>query len=192
MPAALKDLIPKMRRIKKEQWMLCLLGAALLAVILIPAPKKDSGGKEQEESALAPDGAEDGREGYAGKLEYDLTQALASVEGVGAVEVMITLESTGTKVVEKDHPASSSTSEQTREGETDSSVSSDTDETTVYEKDAGGSQTPYVVSETLPQIRGVLVIAEGGSDPVIIRQIQEAVMALFHIDVNKIKVMKMK
>jgi len=49
-----------------------------------------------------------------------------------------------------------------------------------------------VVSETLPQVRGVLVIAEGGGDPVIIEEIQEAVMALFHLEAHKIKVMKKK
>ena len=49
-----------------------------------------------------------------------------------------------------------------------------------------------MVSETLPQVRGVLVIAEGGGDPVIIEEIQEAVMALFHLEAHKIKVMKKK
>ncbi len=47
-------------------------------------------------------------------------------------------------------------------------------------------------SETTPEIRGVVVVAQGGNDPVIVQQIQEAVMALFHVDAHKIKVMKMK
>ena len=42
------------------------------------------------------------------------------------------------------------------------------------------------------EIRGVVVVAKGGGDPVIQRQIQEAVMALFHVEAHKIKVMKMK
>ena len=40
-------------------------------------------------------------------------------------------------------------------------------------------------------IRGVLVVAQGGGDPVIVQNITEAVMALFGIEAHKIKVMKM-
>lgn len=186
-----KEFLAKLRKIKREQWLIYLLGAALLAVILIPAPGGGSGKETKSASQTVQTAAKE--TGQTAQLEEQLTWALSQVEGVGEVEVMITLESTGTKVVEKDHPASSTSSEQTQEGGgTQNSTSADTDETTVYEKNADGAQTPYVISETLPQIRGVLVVAQGGSDPVIIRQIQEAVMALFHIDVNKIKVMKMK
>lgn len=186
-----KEFLAKLRKIKREQWLIYLLGAALLAVILIPAPGGESGKETKSASQTVQTAAKE--TGQTAQLEKQLTWALSQVEGVGEVEVMITLESTGTKVVEKDHPASSTSSEQTQEGGgTQNSTSADTDETTVYEKNADGAQTPYVISETLPQIRGVLVVAQGGSDPVIIRQIQEAVMALFHIDVNKIKVMKMK
>ena len=42
------------------------------------------------------------------------------------------------------------------------------------------------------EVRGVLIAAEGASDPVIEQKIQQAVMALFQIEAHKIKIMKMK
>ena len=42
------------------------------------------------------------------------------------------------------------------------------------------------------EVRGVLVAAEGASDPVVVQKIQQAVMALFQIEAHKIKIMKMK
>ena len=42
------------------------------------------------------------------------------------------------------------------------------------------------------EVTGVLVAAQGGDDPENVRNITEAVMALFHIEAHKIKVMKMK
>ena len=42
-----------------------------------------------------------------------------------------------------------------------------------------------------PRIAGVLVVAEGGADTAVKQNISEAVMALFQIDVNRIKVVKM-
>ena len=42
------------------------------------------------------------------------------------------------------------------------------------------------------QVTGVLISAEGGGDPVIARNIQQAVMALFQVDAHRIRIMKMK
>ena len=56
-----------------------------------------------------------------------------------------------------------STTEENKKGEETGSVtSSSQDEATVYEKTQNGAETPYVVSEEYPAVRGVLVIAEGG------------------------------
>ena len=38
---------------------------------------------------------------------------------------------------------------------------------------------------------GVLVVAQGGDNPVVIKDIQEAVQVLFQVEAHKIKVMKM-
>ena len=48
----------------------------------------------------------------------------------------------------------------------------------------------YRFGET--EVRGVLIAAEGASDPVVVQKIQQAVMALFQIEAHKIKIMKMK
>ena len=45
-------------------------------------------------------------------------------------------------------------------------------------------------SETI-QVTGVLISAEGGN-PVVVQNIQEAVMALFQVDAHRIRIMKMK
>ncbi|MDO5336010.1 MAG: hypothetical protein Q4E89_00920 [Eubacteriales bacterium] len=58
---------------------------------------------------------------------------------------------------------------------------------TVKEEKEVFSGTEQVLSVT-----GVLISAEGGDNPVVIRNIQQAVMALFQVEAHKIKVMKMK
>ena len=125
-------------------------------------------------------------------LYHVLHGLISPMDGVGAVQVVVTLESTGKKIVEKDVPTRSTTEENKKGEETGSVTSSSQDEATVYEKTQNGAETPYVVSEEYPAVRGVLVIAEGGGNPVTIQEIQEAVMALFQVGANKIKVVKMK
>lgn len=51
---------------------------------------------------------------------------------------------------------------------------------------------PLVDDRDAPQIRGVLVVAQSGDNPVEILKIQETVMTLFQIDAHRIKVMKLK
>ena len=44
----------------------------------------------------------------------------------------------------------------------------------------------------VPAVQGVLIVAEGADDPLIVKDITEACEALFSISVHKIKVVKMK
>ena len=68
----------------------------------------------------------------------------------------------------------------------------DIQETTVYNSGSStsGVQEPYVSKELSPQAQGVIVIAPGGDDAVVVKNITEAVQALFEIDTHKIRIMK--
>lgn len=182
------------RKMKREQWIVCGLAGLLLLVISTPVKKTDSGENSDEKAdRLDIAGVEQQVTDIRREYEQQLTEALSQVEGVGEVKVTVTMESTGKKIVEKDNPQDEQTSSQKdSEGSESNTQSSSTQETTVYAETEDGSQTPYISSETYPEIRGVLVVAKGGGDPVIVQQIQEAVMALFHVDAHKIKVLKMK
>lgn len=182
------------RKMKREQWIVFGLAGLLLLVIATPVKKTDSGENSDEKAdRLDIAGVEQQVTDIRREYEQQLTEALSQVEGVGEVKVTVTMESTGKKIVEKDNPQDEQTSSQKdSEGSESNTQSSSTQETTVYAETEDGSQTPYISSETYPEIRGVLVVAKGGGDPVIVQQIQEAVMALFHVDAHKIKVLKMK
>ena len=53
-------------------------------------------------------------------------------------------------------------------------------------------EVPYLIKEDMPEVSGVLIISEGGDNPVIEKEINDAAKALFGIESNKIKVMKYK
>ena len=185
--------LDRLKHMKKEQWIVYLLLAALLLVIFLPVSRKEGGEKETQVSPAQTVGKEEETcESQTEEMEEKLESALARVEGVGDVEVVLSLESTNQKVVEKDVPSARSSQESSGGEESSSSSSASTEESTVYQTDSDGNETPYVVRENYPEIRGVLVVAEGGGDPVVVQQIQEAVMALFRVEAHKIKVMKMK
>ena len=178
-----------LRKMKKEQIVVWLLLLALVIVIFWPA---GSGKETASGETEVPEQTAQEIQSKEEAMEQALADTLAQVDGVGAVRVALTLESTNRKIVEKDVPDSQSSETRTSGDETSENSSFSQEESTVYERDGSGAETPYVISEEYPAVRGVLIVAEGGDNPVVVQEIQEAVMALFGVDAHKIKVMKMK
>jgi len=191
--------LKKIKHLKKDQLVILLLFGILLVVIAIPSePKKKDkafGENAAEEEALSEEALSSGTEeaSYEKKQEKRLKEALQRVEGVGQVEVMITLKVSSEKVVEKDTPSTSQTVEEEDSGGGKRSTRDESwSEATVYRELEDGSRTPYVVKELEPQVEGVIVIAEGGGNPLVRQNILEAVQALFPVEAHKIKIMKME
>lgn len=187
------------RGIGKEQLAVMLLVGILLLVIVFPTKnsnktsEKEKNTEETVESKSSSVVSVEQSDSYVDKKEEQLEKMLACVEGVGKVQVMITLKGTGESVVEKDSPQTQSKiTESDSSGGTRETSESSWEETTVYIQGTDGSTVPYVSQELEPDIEGVLVIAQGGGNASVTKNICEAVQALFSIEIHKIKVMKMK
>ena len=128
-------------------------------------------------------------EEYAAYLEEKLKKMLESIRGVGEVEVMITLESSEERIVEKDMTAErSQTEEQDSAGGTRTVSSSNTGYQTVYQEGSQGS--PFVVKTLTPKVEGVLVVAEGAGKGNMTGEITQVVQALFGVEAHKVKVLE--
>ena len=172
------------KKLKKEQWVIGFLMAILVLVIMIPVPEKraqeEVSGKENKVNSL---------EGQEDSLEKQLQAILQKIAGVGKVEVLITYEDKGRVIVEKDESVSEElVQEADSGGGTRTTTTSKNEEKAVY----GNSENPYVVQELSPKVKGVLVVAEGGGNLSVKKQIQETIEALFGLDTHKISIMKME
>lgn len=192
---------------RKDNLLVLILVGILLFVIALPTKsgsEKNSVADEGKRDALnlpgssSDSGADQGQTEetagleYAAALEARLTEALADIADVGKVRVMITLKSSGELVVERETPVSRSvTTETDAQGGTRTVNTSETGESVVYSTD-GSSSTPYVVKTYVPEIEGVLVVAEGAGSGTVNRTVTEIVQALFHIDAHKVMVVKME
>ena len=173
---------------KKRQLLILLLVGILLMVIVLPVP---DGGEGSEEENNQTDVKITDAGDYEAYLEEKTARTLQYVEGVGKAEVMITLKSSSQKVIEKDQQSSSQTTEEEdSEGGTRTLNDISSDKTSIYEQNSDGSQSPYVSKELTPEIEGVVVIADGGDNAVVVQNITEAVQALFGVEAHKIKIMK--
>lgn len=148
----------------------------------------DAGGKEKGEAEMTGETEGD----YASDLEERLAKLLSRMDGVGKVEVMITLKSSRELVVEKEQPVShSSTHESDAQGGSRLVSETDSRENTVYRTEGSNSE-PYVIKTLPPKIEGVLVVAQGAGNGTVNRTIVETVQALFGVEAHKVKVVKME
>lgn len=183
------------KKLTKENMAVIALLGVLLMVIAIPTKKEE---KDVRDSTPEADGAlmqesKTEEERYVESLETRLEELLASMDGVGAVKVMVTLHSSREQVVEKDVPSGmDTTSETDSAGGSREVISSQQQESTIYSSDSAGNKTPYVTMTVEPSIEGVTVVAQGGGDAVIQKNITEVIQALFDIEAHKIRVVKMK
>ena len=189
----LKDFFQKKgwKKWDKSQWSILILTGILLMVIAVPsgAKKEEKDLPAEEDTESRKDAAE--KEDYVQNLELRLKDALSKIDGAGNVEVMITLEDSGESVVEKDTVNETSDLNETdTSGGNRTERSAQTTRSSVY-KEENSEKTPFVGKEMTPKVAGVLVVAQGGEDTAVKQNISEAVMALFQIDVNRIKVVKM-
>lgn len=214
------DFLGKIRQLflQKESFVICILAGILLLVIVWPM--EDGAKKDNKEEGELLDGSQaiidyehevklmeedkatevfqyqEDNELYPPTLiamEKKLEELLSMIEGVGKAKVMITLDSLGEKVLEKDIPVERSMITETdSEGGSRSTNNENSKEVTVYVTDSQGNKIPYVITQTLPAVRGVTVVCQGGDADYIQKNITEVIQALFGIEVHKIKIVKMK
>ena len=177
----------------KNKWLIAVLAGALLLVVALPSGEKNeknSGKGEESVTTAATDSGGPKADYYRRQLETELAQMLEEMEGVGKVKVMITLKDSGERVVEKDRSDSSTVSEETeQEALKRRETQLQSEETTVYADRE--TNEPFVSKENRPAVEGVLILAEGGDSTAVKQNISDAVLALFHVDAHKIKVVKM-
>ena len=201
----------------RDNMIILVLSGVLVFIIAMPMENKDEakqGGTKQDGAGASPflaDGPEksgnaaeaDGtqeavnmdeeqdEEQYLVYLEDRLTEALAQVEGVGHVKVMITLKSSREAVVERETPVSrSATNETDSQGGSRVISQVETGDSVVYRSEGTDSE-PFVVKTLTPEIEGVLVVAEGAGSGTVNRTITAIVKALFGVEAHKVSVVKM-
>lgn len=114
---------------------------------------------------------------YEKELEKKLASMLSTVSGAGKVSVMITFSDHGKFVYSQE--------EQSERSET----SIKGNQKPVLKNSSSGGEEPVLIKTELPEISGVLITAEGASDPAVRENIKDAVKAVLDIGINNISVL---
>ncbi len=162
-----------------------LVGAILLIVSNILFDSKEK--KDPFTNSSLPENELDFiTEDYAEILEKKLEYILSQINGVGNVNVMITLEDTAEKV-----PATNITKNQETSNEEDSQggireVLREDSTSQIVTK--GSEGTLIVLKEIKPEVKGVIVVAEGAEDLRVQEKLYHAVKTVLDIPGNKVEI----
>ncbi|HOM01343.1 MAG TPA: stage III sporulation protein AG [Acetivibrio sp.] len=154
--------------------------------------KKDEGkGIKNEDTASTREvlnvDADDGKS----QLEKDIENILGKIQGVGKVSVMITYASGKEIVPYTDVKRSdNSTDERDSSGGTRRAVQNSYESSIVYEENEKGVKKPIITKELMPEVKGVLVVAEGASDATVRENLIHSVKVLLDIPAHKIQVVE--
>lgn len=165
-----------------------LILSIVLLVILnnyIPDDKNDNQTVIKESSNEYNNLVKDDYESY---IEGKLSDILSKLKGVGQVDVMVVLEDstekipasniTTTKELTNELDAQGGTREILREDETIQVVNT--------------SNEVVVLKEVKPSIKGVIVVAEGAEDLLVLENLYEAVKTVLGITGNKVQIFPSK
>ena len=101
---------------------------------------------------------------------------VSAITGESEPQVTVTLRTMGETVyATEDKQSEKSAEEYSGESLNRTQTDGDTQKTYILVKAADGSQKPLIVTKTEPEIRGVVIVSRGGSDPKMREKIVEAV-----------------
>ncbi|MBR7071734.1 MAG: hypothetical protein IKI29_06210 [Clostridia bacterium] len=151
-------------------------GISAMILILISSwfPNKTAK-KTKQNSALDPDS-------YRSALEESVRQMVYGITGDRHPTVVVTLEN-GVKYYYADETKSDESSSGEKESRKESNSRSSS---TVTVRSSDGGEEPLLITEWMPEVRGVTVICYDGDSPDTAEKIKNAVQAAFHITSQRI------
>jgi len=179
----------KGKKIKKDQLLIVFLTGILLMIIAIPTKNHEDTEVGENNYEMLQGNGRDENIDYTRYLEEKLEVTLSQMEGVGDVTCMITLLQSAEQIIEKDlEITDENVAEKDSQGGTRTTRQSSHSETTIYNGEENSE--PYVSKELFPKVEGVVVVADGGDDAMVVKNITEAIHALFGIESHKIRIVK--
>lgn len=128
---------------------------------------------------------------YYEQVENRLATVLGEIKGAGEVKVMINYS--GTSEIVTAMTSNVSTDKTTDSGSSSSRVTeSKTEITEPVIIQQNGEDTPVVIKEILPDIVGVIVVAEGAKDMSVRINLVSAVQTLLNVSADKVEIFTMK
>ncbi len=176
-------LVEKIKKIKHFEIILVILLALIILVIWFWDWGSDASASSNDSLLNTSD-----KDDYAAMLETKLSSILSEINGAGSVSVMVTLDGSTELILAYTKDENKNSTENTTSSGTTSKTETINTSTSPIIINSSGSSTPLVLSEILPSIKGVVVLAEGANDIKVKLDILKAVQALLGVTSSQVEI----
>ncbi len=173
--------------------MIVFAGIAGIALIFLSSVfhfDENSGNKSNESNVINEPNTEDISE-YRDELCEELGNMLASIEGVGRTKIMLTLDSTVKNIYATDNDYQQKETSAKGSSNENADKQSNEKKTCIVIRQKDGSEKALTIGKTMPSVKGVLVVCDGGDDGEVQKRVVSAVSAALNISDSHICVTKM-
>ncbi len=127
---------------------------------------------------------------YTQELESRLESVLGNIDGAGKVNVMITFDGNSEVILATTTDEKVTSNSTTSSGGTVNESKTETVSVEPVLITGNGTTTPIIIMEKMPNIKGVIVIAEGANDVRVKLDLLKAVQALLTVTSSQVEIFK--
>ena len=175
---------PELKKYLNKKTAAVIIALSILAIFaseMWPSGKKAS----SDTASQAPE------TDFVENTEKRLKALVESIEGTGECEVMVTVNaSKENQYATEQKTGGTYTDDKNSNGEKTQSQGT-AEEKIIITTDKDGNQTPLVIKEIEPTVKGVVIVCKGGDNPVVKARVCEAVSTLLGISISNVCVLKM-
>ena len=182
---------------KKIENMIFLIVILIITIIVINFILKGNKKEKENDSLqtnykiLADKEEESTGSIYDSNLQKNLEKILATIRGVGKVNVFISYsESSKTVAMYDEKTTTSSTEETDSSGGVRNTISTQTEKDVIF-SESNGNQVPMTEKIVMPTIEGAIITAQGANNAMIRTDIVNAVKSATGLSIDKIQVFEM-
>lgn len=179
---------------KKGASILIVVGIVGVSLIVLSEfwPASGSAGNSGNTNISGSSSSSTNAAGYADELESKLSGIIGQISGVGRVQIFVTVEN-GVKYIYEESQKTTSDKSVTsdNDGSTKTQENVNNQKDTVIIKNSDGSEQALILTEIQPTVKGVVVVCDGGNDPVVEEKIMEAITTALDIPANHVSISKM-
>ncbi len=178
-----KGLISKLLSSDRAVAVIVIAGLAGIALIFLSNALKPREIQDSSSQDVTTGQAEVIPEDYRNAVTEELGNMLASIEGVGRTKVMVTIDKTLQNIYATDTDQNGR--ETTRQNGYDENTDKQNTEkrSCIVIKNKDGSEQALTVGQMMPQVKGVLIVCDGGDDEAVRQRVIDAVSAA--LDISK-------
>lgn len=173
----------------KGRRLLLIAGAAGILLIFLSTiwPQNKSPAAQTAKNSV-----EEATVQYIGKMEQRLLDIVGKIDGVGSMQVMVTLENSVEYVYATQERKNTDKSEDlSGSSTTRTSERDDTEKSIIIIENAEGGKEALLRTQIEPTIKGVVIVCEGGDQVAVQKRVTEVVTTALNISSRRVCVSKL-